>query len=163
MIFTHRWQHCDDNVVGINCVNIGTDTDSYTLTPAEVGKYVKVLVTATNVANSDVRWSMFSAQVGAALPCTAWPAVSGTTIEGGTLVADGGVWTSTEPVTLVYTWQRCLGAEGTGCTDVGMGTAYPLGVDDIGSYLRVSVVAWNDGGDSAAAVSGTTGPIYPAP
>ena len=49
--YEYQWQRCD--AAGANCVNIPGETGStYTLTPADVGSTIRVLVTAVNDAGS---------------------------------------------------------------------------------------------------------------
>jgi hypothetical protein len=50
MTFAFRWQRCDSN--GNNCVNTGVTTQTYRLGGADVGRTMRVLVTATNSVGS---------------------------------------------------------------------------------------------------------------
>jgi hypothetical protein len=90
---------------------------------------------------------------------TAAPSVSGSTVDGSTLTAAPGSWNGTPTITYGYQWQRCDTAVSS-CTDVGTGgNTYTLGPDDVGSRIRVSVVATNDAGSSAPATSAATAAV----
>jgi len=168
LTFSYRWQRCDDDVMGLNCVNIGTDSSSYTLTAAEVGKYVKVGVTATNTAGSALSWSLFTGVVAsapAAAPAnTVLPVVTGTWQQGATITTTDGTWTGTAPITFGYQWERCDYAGGYICADIAAatGSTYVLVPDDVGKYIRMTVTATNADGIVAAS-SAPVGPIEPPP
>lgn len=67
MTFTYQWQRCDPN--GGNCSNvIGATQPTYTLTAADVGRTLRVVVTARNSAGSASRTSVPSAVVAAGPP-----------------------------------------------------------------------------------------------
>lgn len=86
------------------------------------------------------------------------PTITGAAREGETLTATEGAW-SRQPEHFAYQWLRC-DAAGDGCTAIGAASAatYTPSVADVDATLRVRVVASNAGG-SAAATSGTVGPI----
>ena len=116
-----------------------------------------------------------SASVSPAAPCEAPPAppeppeelsspiISGTPTVSQTLTASAGTW-SGEPSSFQYQWWICSSTDPNTCSQIGgEDTAtYTASVDDIGSYLAVSVTATNDVGRSTAA-SELTGPIQQRP
>jgi hypothetical protein len=60
--FTYQWQRCDQN--GNSCAGIsGANSTSYTLTSADVGNTVKIVVTGTNSDGTDVEGSSPTAVV----------------------------------------------------------------------------------------------------
>jgi hypothetical protein len=62
MTFAYQWQRCDAS--GGNCSNIiGATQQTYTLTSADVGRTIRVVVTARNTAGSASRTSVPSAVV----------------------------------------------------------------------------------------------------
>ncbi len=77
------------------------------------------------------------------------PLVSGAPVEGATLTTTGGEWTGTEPITYSYTWRRC-DADGFNCSLIEGATeaSYTVGANDIGSTIRVRVIATNVAGEA---------------
>lgn len=91
---------------------------------------------------------------------SALPTISGTPVVGQTLTATAGTW-SGSPASFAYQWQRCDTA-GANCASIAgaVSQSYMVVDPDIGSTLRVSVVAQNAAG-SATAVSAATS-VVPA-
>jgi hypothetical protein len=91
------------------------------------------------------------------------PTISGTARTGETLSASTGSWTGS-PTSYAYQWKRADSAGDT-YTNVSSATSnrYVLTDDDIGKYLKVSVVASNGAGVSAAALSTATSVVVDLP
>ena len=111
--YEYQWQRCD--AAGANCVNIPGETGStYTLTPADVGSTIRVLVTAVNDAGSSApSASAPSATITQLAPSNVTlPLLSGTHQDGQTLTTTIGGWNGTAPLDYDVQWQRCdaLGA-----------------------------------------------------
>ena len=87
---------------------------------------------------------------------SAVPAVSGIARTGETLDASTGSWTGS-PSSYTYQWKRANAADGT-YSNISSETSnqYIVTDDDIGSYIKVSVVAVNGAGVSSAALSAAT-------
>jgi len=87
------------------------------------------------------------------------PVVSGSVAQGQTLTAVPGSW-SGNPTDYAFEWERCTSG-GADCATIPNATSsrYTLGPSDGGYVLRVKVTAFNDGGPSAPAASGTTGAV----
>ena len=87
---------------------------------------------------------------------SAVPSVSGIARTGETLDASTGSWTGS-PSSYTYQWKRANTADGT-YSNISSETSnrYILTDDDIGSYIKVSVVAVNGAGVSSAALSAAT-------
>ena len=87
---------------------------------------------------------------------SAVPTVSGIARKGETLDASTGSWTGS-PSSYTYQWKRANTADGT-YSNISSETSnrYILTDDDIGSYIKVSVVAVNGAGVSSAALSAAT-------
>lgn len=87
---------------------------------------------------------------------TAAPGISGSPVQGQTLTASPGTWSSTTAVTYDYQWQRC-DAGGANCYEVqdGASSNYILTGGDVGATIRVGVTA-NNGQQSQVAFSGVT-------
>ncbi len=162
--FAYQWHSCDG--AGANCAAIGGATNStYTLVGGDVGKTIRVVVTATNAAGSTPAVSNQTAVVQAAPtpPAnTALPAITGTSTEGQQLSTTNGSWTGS-PSGFAYQWQRCDNA-GANCSNIGgaTGSTYTLVSGDVGKTLRVVVTATNAGG-STPATSNQTALVQAAP
>ena len=142
----------------------GATSATYTLQPADVGKLVRVKVTATNVDGTASATSAATARVAAPPVNTVAPAApSGTPRETSTLTAAPGTW-DTPGASFSYTWLRCA-ADATAitasCEEIGAGSTYTLSAADVGRRIGVRVTATSSGG-STAADSALTGRGRPA-
>ncbi len=165
MTFSYQWQRCDDNVLGINCVGIGADSNTYTLTADEIGKYVKVGITATNSAGSTLSWAEFTSAVAAVPPSSAdAPSVTGVLTDGEELSATQGTWAGSPAISYSYQWEVCADAGGTNCADLvgAAASTYTLTAGEVGKYVRVKVTATNSAG-TASAHSALTAAVAAAP
>ena len=89
------------------------------------------------------------------------PAISGTTQDGQTLTASRGKWSSPDPLTFTYQWQRC-DSDGTNCVDVpasGHPYTYKLSSADIGHLIQVIVTATDQENQTRQATSNAVGPV----
>src|SRR4029078_5847429 len=79
------------------------------------------------------------------------------------LTGSTGTWTNA-PTSYAYQWRRC-DTSGTACTDISSATtaASLLQAADIGSTLRLQVIATNAGGPSTPATSAQTAVVTAAP
>ena len=160
---SHQWQRCDAG--GLGCSDIPAATAAtHTLTPADIGGTVRVVVTTTNGAGASSAVSQPTAPVLAVLvpPTNATPpTITGTARDGDTLTATEGTWTGTPPITYSYQWQHC-DAGGLACSDIPAATAatYTLTAPDIGGTVRVVVTA---AGALTGANSGVSAVVGPAP
>jgi len=144
--FAYHWQLCNAGGSGCNGIS-GATGATYTLIAGDVGRTVRVRVTATN---SDGSAQAFSAPTGAiadlgnAPAATSQPTPSGTTIEGQTMTASDGTWSGTQPISFTYHWQQCT----TACTDIKDATnqTYVIAHADIGFKLRYHLTATNSVG-----------------
>lgn len=169
--YAYQWRNCDDR--GASCSDIeGATAQDYPIVGEDVGATLRVAVTATNDADSVTAVSGPTAVVEVAnLLNTAAPTISEETgTAGDTLLADPGTWAGSGPIAYAYRWQRC-DDEGQGCVNIAgaTGSSYVLDVPDVGTTLRVLVIASNgDGSETAtsdatdeianAAPSNVTGP-----
>ena len=149
--FRYRWQRCDAD--GTGCVNLVGETQrTYPVDANDVGKAVRVLVTATNADGSATATSDPTARIASSSgpKNTARPTISGTARVGEELVADPGTW-SGAPDRFGFQWQRCAG-DGTGCADVTGATGRTYGVrsGDVRKRLHVVVSATNSAGTGTA-------------
>jgi uncharacterized membrane protein len=156
--YSYQWRRCGP--VGANCVNLPGATDRlYTVRPVDVGRTLRVLVTAVNNDGANTATSKPTEVVTAAptqAPSnTTPPSIAGTTKQGEVLTANAGTWTGTNPIDFTYRWRLC-DDKGGDCTNTSVaGQTYKLGAGDVGKTLRVLVTATNSAG-SGAAISNAT-------
>ena len=146
--YAYQWQRCD--TAGANCVDIPGETGStYTLTPADVGSTIRVLVTAVNDAGSSAPSASPPSGTIAQLAPTnvTLPQLSGIDRDGQTLTTTLGSWNGTAPLDYDVQWQRC-DALGANCANIAGATAwsYVLAGADVGQTVRSVVTASNDAG-----------------
>lgn len=159
--FEYRWLRCGPT--GGRCVAIPAATEmTYTLVAVEVGRTMRVRVTAVN---ADGVTSARSAPTAIVAPSpaprnTERPSISGLARVGEELTANDGTWTG-NPVSFGYQWQRC-DVDAINCFDVtgATGKTYGVRLADLGFRLRVEVTARNDAGIGRAA-SGLTAIVAP--
>jgi hypothetical protein len=164
--YAYQWQLCNER--GEECTNIpGATETSYTLGAADVGRTLKVLVTATSPSGKSSLSSSVTSMIFpeperpvSVLP----PSIEGNATEGQTLSAQPGTWLGTEPITYAYQWQRC-NASGEECTSIEGATSatYTLAKADVGTTVRVSVTATNEFGSTSATSAQTEAVGVPGP
>ena len=160
--YSYQWQRCKPD--GSDCADIAGATDNdYRLSSGDVGRRIRVLVTARN---SDGRSSAASAPTGViaaagSVPTNSSPpTISGTPQDNQTLTASSGSWGGSDPKTYTYTWQRC-DQNGNNCSGIATGQSYKLTSHEVGHRLLVVVTATNSAG-SASAESAATAVIAAA-
>jgi hypothetical protein len=146
--FTYSWRRC--NPVGdlATCVQIpGATTETYVPALADIGFSIRVWITGTNPAGSDVVFTNHTFPVvdkqhfapSASTP----PAIAGTALPGRQLTANIGNYAGDAPVTTSYVWQRC-DATGLDCHTIPVKkVVYFPTFADIGYTLRLAVTATN--------------------
>jgi hypothetical protein len=168
--YTYQWYRC--NEVGKNCTAIsGATGQKYVVQTVDGGDTLVVTVRAGNKDGSNPATSEPTAVVPVVKPSptppknTSAPTISGTTQVGQKLTASTGGWSYQSTPSYTYQWLRC-DSNGNGCSNIGganSSNAYVLQSADSGHRLRVTVVAKNAQG-STAATSGATGVVStPAP
>ncbi|HSD02279.1 MAG TPA: hypothetical protein VLB81_07925, partial [Gaiellales bacterium] len=161
--FAYQWQRCASG--GGSCAAIAGATGSgYTVVSADVGRTLRVVVTASNGDGTGQATSNATDVVTAssAPTSTSDPRVSGSPVEGQTLTATSGGWSGTAPITFAYQWVRCGtdggAADGSNCAFVSgaTGSSYKLGSSDVGRRMRVRVTATNSAGSKTVASNATS-------
>lgn len=156
LVFTYRWKRCD--AAGANCVHVGPASTAsvYAVASADVGKTLRVEVTATNAEGSVTAESLPSPLVSSNLPSnTVLPAITESTSTSAaastSFLATRGTWTGAPTIVYAYQWRRCDSA-GANCRDIAgaITTSYTATSADVGSRLRVAVTATNDFGTATA-------------
>ena len=164
--YAYQWLRCD--LSGAACAAVGgATTSTKTLSSADVGQTLRVIVTASNRNGSAAATSTQTAVVapatspappaGPTLPSTTSPpTISGTNQQGQTLSASPGSWSGTTPVSYAYQWKRCDSGGGSCAAIAGASsTTYLLASLDVGSTMRVSVTASNSAGSTTASSAAT--------
>jgi hypothetical protein len=106
--YAYQWRRCDSS--GLNCADVqGATTQTFLLSSTDVGKTLRVVVTASNTGGSNSATSAQTAVVTGIPPTnTAAPTISGTFLQQRqTLTASPGTWSGTQPISYSYQWQRC--------------------------------------------------------
>jgi len=159
--YSYQWLRCDPD--GSSCAPLaGATTASYAIAAGDAYDQLEVAVTATDTGGSTTATSAPSGPIAdadgyrspppaPALAAGEAPQVTGSPVEGQTLAAQPGSWSS-GPIAYAYQWQRC-DAAGGGCASIAgaTGATYALGAADLGATLRVLVGASGPGGTTQAA------------
>jgi Ca2+-binding RTX toxin-like protein len=166
--FTYSWRRC--NPVGdfASCVQIpGETTATYIPTVDDIGFSIRLWITGTNVAGSDVgitnhTYPVVDKQHFSPSVATA-PAVNGTLTVGRQLTASLGSFEGDLPITTSFVWQRC-DATGAACRSIPGATKmiYHPTANDLGSTLRLNVTAKNAYG-SLTSMSDPSDPVLASP
>ncbi|HEV3048256.1 MAG TPA: hypothetical protein VGY13_12955 [Solirubrobacteraceae bacterium] len=149
--FTYAWELC--NASGAECASlVGATEATLQLVSSDVGKTVRVTVTASNEAGSASATSPAGAPIVPAPPTNlAIPPITGALLVGATLSAGTGRWAGTTPMSFGYQWEAC-GTLGLSCTKIG-GASEPtlkLSLEALGQTFRVQVTASNVAGTRSA-------------
>jgi len=161
--YKYQWKRCDASDPSNGpCVDIAAATSSfYTPVAADVGKRLRVQVTASNSLGSAAQNSEVTAVVTAIAPkLRVTPQIAGGNVVDSPLFLLGGVWDGSAPLTFTYSWRRCnpVGDLAT-CVQIPGATlaTYTPTVQDIGFSIRVWLTATNPQGSD----SGTTNHTFP--
>jgi hypothetical protein len=157
--YSYRWERCTSPT---SCTPIsgesGPTVTKYTATAEDMGKTIRVAVTASNSVEPVTVNSAAVGPIKATTPQnTELPAISGTAEDEHVLSATTGSWTGPGPITYVYEWLRCNSA-GESCHEISGAAAatYTAGHEDVGHKLRVTVIAKNAGGSTSATSAATS-------
>jgi hypothetical protein len=144
--FSYQWRSCNSS--GATCVNVGGNSTTYNMVPADVGHRMRVIVTAQNTtAATAAATSGPTAVVKAASPSNSSPPQIFRS--GRKLTANTGSWNGTPPLSFAYQWRRC-GSSSCSPIPGASKSTYTLVTADIGKYLRVAVTAHNSGANTVA-------------
>ncbi len=143
--YAYQWLRCTSS--GQECTEIpSAEQVTYKLTGGDVGKTLRVRVTASNTEGSTVASSPPSGAIASAAPKRKkTPVISGNAQDGQLLTAGNGTWKGTAPFSYTYQWEAC---RGTACTLVAgaTGSTYRPTTPELGEKLRVLVTATNASG-----------------
>jgi hypothetical protein len=168
--YSYKWRRCDGS--GSSCTAIaGAAAKSHTLTQADVGERLRVVVTARNAAGSVRAPSKASAAILEVPSNTKPPAIVGEPFydpqtSSAEVVADRGKWAGTKPIDYRFQWERC-DSTGSACAEIldAVGPEHSLAAEDVGHTLRVVVAATNAATKTAsrAARSSPSGVVLAVP
>jgi subtilisin len=155
---SYVWQRCDP--AGEACATIANAAAStsgapaagptYGLRAADVGRRLRVVVSATNPLGTRSATSEPSAVITGPPVNTSRPRISGKPRVGRRLRARRGTWTSATPITYRYSWFRC-NRRGRFCLVMrGRKAVRKVRRSDRGKRLRVQVTATNAHGRAKA-------------
>ena len=163
--YTQQWQSCTSTDI-TTCTPIdGATALTYTVKSGDVGKYFRIMVTASN--NLGVKGSpsgLTTVAIKTALPAnTVAPTISGSPIDRQTLTLTSGTWSGVPTPTTASQWQVCTDAAGANCSDIASATTSTLKVTfaDLGKYFRAKVTATNRIG-AVSANTNILGPVTAA-
>jgi hypothetical protein len=162
--FAYVWGRCDANYDSCDLIS-GATSQSYALTPADVGHYVYFVVTATNVAGSGQAYAETNSTVRPRGPANTYPPqIAGVARVGERLRASQGIWRGLMPIQFKYQWQTC-DAGGSACQDLPSEFFDALDVTrgHVGKRLRVVVTGVNPDGSISAASALTDVVAAPPP
>jgi len=160
--YSFQWQRCSGS--GLSCGDIsGATSQTYDVGSSDVGRTLRVVVTATSSSGSSSAASSPTgvvAAAGSAPRATKQPDPHGTAQVGKSVSVDNGSWSGTSPITYSYQWQRCSSS----CADLGGATksSYTPVSGDVGYRLRAIVTAKNSFGSSSIG-SNLTAAVLAAP
>jgi len=153
---SRKWQRSSDGSNGWVDIE-GATSSTYTLVSADADKFVRFVVTGSNVGGSATVSTSATARVTDVPANSAAPIVSGTVALASELSTTAGTWTGAPTPTISYKWQRSNTASGT-YSDISGATSstYTVTASDAGKYLRSFVTATNSTGtpskESAATI-----------
>jgi hypothetical protein len=161
--YTYQWQTSSSSTGPWGAIS-GATASTYTLTSADIGNYVRILVTATNPYGSASLASAASAQVTGNAPVnSSLPLLSGTAQDTQTLSASSGTWTGSPTITYSYQWQSSPDASTWSAVAGATSATYSVVSGDVGKYLRVRVIATNGTGSATAFSTATAVVVGSAP
>lgn len=148
MSFSYQWEVCSERV----CTAIpGATEASYRVDTADIGHFLRILVTARNSAGQNTAHSKDTRRVVEGPPVSSVrPLITGTPVVGQTLEAGTGEWYGTPPFTYQYQWLSCnaLGE----CVEIpgATGAGYMVQPLYTASAIEVVVSAANKAGSASA-------------
>jgi hypothetical protein len=163
--YTQQWQACTSTDITTCTPIVGATELTYTVKESDVGKYFRIMVTASN--NLGVKGSpsaLTTVAIKTALPAnTVAPVIVGTPIDRQSFTLTTGSWSGVPTPTTAAQWQVCTDAAGANCSDIAGATSPTLKMTfaDLGKYFRAKITATNRIG-AVSANSNLLGPITQA-
>jgi hypothetical protein len=153
--FSYQWQSCTSQDLATCSQISGANQATYTLIAGNVGRYLRVMVTATNNLGGRISSSALTTKVLAtSIPeAISPPVVSGVVKHREILSATDGAWLAVPQGILSYQWQRCSSVTQINCLDILGETrsSYKLNFADVDNYVRIKVSSSNRIGTASTA------------
>jgi hypothetical protein len=152
--YKRQWVRCT-TAAATACTDIsGATADTYTPVAADVGRYLRVRVTATNPRASVTALSDATAAVTVAKSkptLVTDPKIIGAARIGAPLTASPGTWTGAAPITFTFAWAVCAPGSNTCYYNGATGSTFtPPASIAAGSRVVVVVTAKNPVGTTFA-------------
>ena len=124
-------------------------TNSYVVTDADIGRRISVTVTAASSGGATAAQSATTIIVPVPVPKNAViPTVGGNAVVDSLLSAQAGVW-DYGATSYKYQWKQSATVDGTYVNITGaQAPTFALSINDLGTYVKVAVIANNSVGDS---------------
>ena len=168
--FTYQWYRATDSAGASEVAISGATSSTYTPVAGDLGKYLRVVVTADDSNGGTQTASSTRTVVTTAngVPTNSvGPSVTGTAKVGNPLSTTTGTWSDPDGDTLSYSyqWYRADDENGTNAASISGATAssYTLITSDAHKYLRVVVTANDGNGGTQTATSAYTAITNSAP
>ncbi len=162
--YTYQWGYC--NTIENQCGIIGGATGStYTPTAADVGRYIRVVVSAKNGSGETSATSHLTGKISGPAPVnTVLPVLSmSTPIAGVSVSVSKGSWTNS-PTGYTYQWDRCnSSAEDCAAISGATSSSYTPSESDVGGDLIAEVTATNAIGSATALTLPSNAVLAPRP
>lgn len=149
----YAWEDCSGVPLTCSTSPSSTDAPTYTLTAADVGQQIEVVVSATLSASTvgPISSGAFGPISGTPVSSTP-PSVLGAPWVGQTLTVAHGDWTY-DPSAYDDEWLTCPPAP-AGCVDTGVrGDTYVVSAADVGDTIEVGETAVNGAGPASVPVA----------
>ncbi|MDX6471290.1 MAG: hypothetical protein QOK22_106 [Gaiellaceae bacterium] len=166
--FTYSWRRCNPAGDLQSCVEIpGATTTSYVPTVADIGFSIRVWITGTNIAGSDLGVTNHTYPIvdkpHFAPSVSTVPTITGTVAVGRELTGSIGAFAGDAPIGTAFVWQRC-DATGAACRTIPGATkmVYQPTLNDLGSTFRLAVTAKNAYG-TLVSMSDPSEPVLATP
>lgn len=177
-VYRYEWNRCTQSsamdAAGNTCSAITGETDrTYTITSGDVGKYLRVRITAINILTPFFSTSKLSASVGpVTAPATTITAPNGfpdllndgSAPWGKTITVDpGGNWKSnnvTMPTSFVYAFDRCHASDPCVRVQQGSSPSYTTTLQDVNSSVLAYAIGTIGNSSSGERFAGTSGTVF---
>ena len=148
---TYQWSRADSS--GGTYSNIsGATASTYTLTSADVAKYIKVTIAVSNPAGGpNSATSSATNAIAIIAPTIGSATFSGTTTTGQTLTATAGTLGGGAVASTTYQWKSATTSGGV-YSDISAATnsTYVLTSNEAGRYIKVTITVTNTAGNASA-------------
>jgi subtilisin family serine protease len=160
-IASYQWQRLTDRTTWTSIA--GATGSTYAAGADDVGRYLRIAVTATSSAGTAVAYSAAAGPVTAPPAAGATPTVSSASPRlGDTLTASPGTWSGSPAPTYSYQWERSTDSSSWSTIQGARSRSYGVGAAVLDNYLRVVVTASSSAG-TASAHSNATARVSQAP